>query len=262
MCHMSWAVRRRILYITGIVLFLVIVIGLPLAYKFSTIAPTCSDGEVNQGETAPDRGGPCALVDTNRLAPSSVIWTRAFKVRDGSFSVASYIQNPNDHAGIEKISYIFSLYDAQNILVAERTGETVVMPGGITPVYEPAIDTGHRVAVHAFFEFTSRPEWKHYEDTAKAIRVTDRALTDAATVPRLEATATNTDVSPRTNVTFVGVVFDTAGNAFASSATHIDRIEPGQPLQIVFTWPDPFALQVGRVDIIPISTPKPAWTAK
>jgi hypothetical protein len=259
---MSWAVRRRILYITCIVLFLIVLIGFPLAYKFSTVPPTCTDREVNQGETAPDRGGPCPLVDTNRLAPSSVMWTRSFKVRDGSYSVTSYIQNPNDQAAVEKISYIFSLYDAKNILVAERTGETFIMPGGITPVYEPDIDTGHRIAVHAFFEFTSGAEWKHYDDTSKAIKVTDRSLTDTTTVPRLEATATNSDVSARTDVTFVAVVFDTAGNAIASSATHLDRIEQGQSLQIVFTWPDPFTLQVGRIDIIPVSKPMPAWTSK
>src|SRR4051812_12046883 len=117
--YMSWAMRRRILYAVGVFLFLCIVIGGPVAYHYLSEPATCSDGIQNQNETAPDRGGPCPLADENLLAPSSVMWTRAFKVRDGSYSATSYIQNPNDHAGVAQINYIFSLYDSQNVLVAE-----------------------------------------------------------------------------------------------------------------------------------------------
>ncbi len=258
---MSWAVRRRILYLSGIAIFFTVLIGLPLAYTYLTIPPTCVDNEMNQTETAIDRGGPCPLVDVNRLAPSSVLWTRSFKIRDGSFSATSYIQNPNDNAGIGNISYVFSLYDSQNILVAERRGQTYVMPGGITPVYESDIDTGHRIAVRAFFRFSSRGQWLHYVDTSNAVIVSDRELTNATEVPRLEARVTNTDTTARTDLTFVATVFDTAGNAFASSATKLARLEAGDSQEIVFTWPDPFTLQVGRIDIIPVSTPRKAWQA-
>src|SRR5262249_14158053 len=161
--------------------------GVPLFYKLSTVPPTCTDGMMNHGETAPDRGGPCPDTDTNKLAPSSVMWTRSFKVRNGSYSAATYIENPNDEAGISKINYKFSLYDDKNILVAERTGSTYVMPGGITPVYEPDIDTGNREAVHTFFEFSSPALWQHYTDTSRVIKVSDRSLTNETTVPRLEA---------------------------------------------------------------------------
>jgi len=258
---MSWAMRRRVLYAVGVFLFFLIVGGGPVVYHFVSIAPTCTDGQVNQGESAPDMGGPCPLADVNTLAPSSVVWTRSFKIRDGSYSATAYVENPNDEAGIPEIHYTFSLYDSQDVLVAERRGTTYIMPGGITPVYEPDIDTGNRNASHAFFQFTSPAQWLHLEDSSKAITVTDRQLSGETTEPRLEASATNTDVSARTDVTFVAVIFDTAGNAFASSATHIDRMEPGQAVKIVFTWPNPFTLQVGRTDIIPISAPKRAWSA-
>jgi hypothetical protein len=257
---MSWAMRRRILYALGVFLFFATIIGVPVFYKLSTVPANCSDGITNHGETAPDRGGPCALSDTSRLAPSSVLWTRSFKVRNGSYSATSYIQNPNDNAGVAQISYKFSLYDTQNILVAERTGSTYVMPGGITPVYEADIDTGNREVQRAFFQFTSPAIWQHYVDTSRAITISDRSLTGERTVPRLEARATNTDVRPRRDVTFVAVVFDTAGNAIVSSATHIEKLDASASQTIVFTWPNPFTLQVGRVDIVPVSAPRPAWT--
>src|ERR1043166_8328106 len=158
---MSWAVRRRVLYILGLCLFFGIVIGLPVAYTLLTVLPTCVDGQQNQGETAPDMGGPCPRVNVYSLSPSSVLWTRAFKIRNGAFSATAYIENPNEGAGIASIPYIFSLYDEQNVLVAERRGTTYIMPGGITPVYEGDIDTGNRIAVHAFFRFITNGQWLH-----------------------------------------------------------------------------------------------------
>ena len=252
--------RRRVLYIVGLALFFGTLIGVPLAYKYFTVPPTCSDGKQNQGETAPDRGGQCPRVDANTLAPSSILWARAFRVRDGSYTATSYIENPNDHAGVLHAPYIFRLYDQDNVLIAERAGETYVMPGGITPVLESAIGTGHRIVAHTFFQFTRPLTWEHYDDASVAITVNDRSLESADTSPRLEARADNTSVKNYLNVSFVAVIFDTAGNAFAVSATRLDRLEAGQSAPIVFAWPQPFAMQAGRIDIIPLLPPVPAWT--
>jgi len=258
---MSWAMRRRFLYALSVGIFLLVIGGVPVAYYFLSQPPSCTDGVQNQGETGADLGGPCPLADENALAPSSVDWARSFKIRDGLYSATAYIENSNGSAGFEMRPYKFSLYDTQNILIAERTGYAYAMPGGITPVYEPDIDTGNRVAVHTFFEFTAPAKWLHLSDTASVIKVTNRVLTGETDSPRLEATITNTDVSPRTDVEFVAVIFDTAGNAFAASATKVDRMEPGESKQIVFTWPNAFTLQVGRIDIIPVSPPKRGWSA-
>ena len=263
--------RRRILYTLGLTLFFGTLIGVPLAYKYFTIPPTCNDGIVNQGETAPDRGGPCPLVDVRRLSPSSVLWARAFRMRlpvsdaahpGGTYTAIAYVQNPNDDAGVAKARYIFRLYDEQNILVAEREGKTFIMPGGITPIIEANIDTGNRIATHTLFQFTDRLTWERFDDVSHNISVTNRTVRDVATTPRIEAEALNTSVTTKTDLQFAAAVFDTAGNAFAASATQLDRLEAGARAPIVFTWPSSFAVQIGRVDIIPLLPPKPAWRAK
>ncbi|HUO50500.1 MAG TPA: hypothetical protein VMU25_02990, partial [Candidatus Paceibacterota bacterium] len=74
---MSWAARRRILYIFGVIVFFAIVVGGPIAYHVLTIPLTCHDGIQNQGETSIDHGGPCLMLDENALEPSAVLWTRA-----------------------------------------------------------------------------------------------------------------------------------------------------------------------------------------
>jgi hypothetical protein len=199
------------------------------------------------------------LVDVNTLAPTGPLWARSFRVRDGSYTAAAYVQNPNEHAGVTRVAYKFRLYDSQNVLVAEREGEMFVMPGGITPVVEPNIDAGNRIVSRTFFEFIEKLEWKHMSDAAEAVTVSGRTATDVTTAPRVEAIARNNSVSTLHDIEFVAVVFDTAGNAFAASQTHIDILEPGAETNVVFTWPTPFPVQVGRVDIDPLLPPAPNW---
>jgi hypothetical protein len=256
---MSWAARRRLLYILGLIVFFGILIGVPLAYKISNIKPTCTDGKMNQGESAPDKGGPCPDLDERMLSAVSPIWTRSFRVKDGTYTSATYIQNSNENAGATDVSYIFKLYDTDNILITERTGKTYIMPGNITPVVETGIDTGNMIVAHTFFEFASPIKWKKYEDISKVITTQGRTVRDADTIPRVGAEAVNSSVSPISDITFAGIVFDVNGNAIAASLTHIERLEPNEAQEVVFTWPTPFATRVGRVDIIPVLPPKPAW---
>ncbi len=251
---MSWASRRRTVYTIGIVIFFALVIGVPLE-RYLNQPPTCTDGIQNQGETAPDKGGPCPIFDERTLAPSSVMWTRSFKVRGGSYNATAYIENPNDNAGVRAAQYRFGLYDGQNVLVAERTGTTFIMPGSITPVFEANIDTGNRDVAHTYFEFTRPLVWEHLQNPASAITISNREMSNLNAGPRVTATAENTSVAPLTGVSFVAIVFSPAGNARAASQTALSRLNSGERQQITFTWPDPFGTQVGRVDIVPLMAP-------
>src|ERR1700683_2811708 len=130
---MSWAGRRKFLYITGIALFFAVIIGVPLAYKIATIPPSCQPPFLADQGPGSVPGGPCLILNDSYLQPSAVLWARAFQVRDGSYNAVAYIQNPNANAGVISANYQFSLYDSENVLIAERSGTTYIMPGGITP---------------------------------------------------------------------------------------------------------------------------------
>jgi hypothetical protein len=256
---MSWASRRRATYVGGMVLFFALLIGLPILHYISTIQPTCFDGIQNQGETAVDEGGPCLKLDPNQLSPWSIVWARSFQVRDGLYTAVTYIENPNSGAGVALAHYRFGLYDSGNVLVAEREGTTYIMPGGITPVLEAGIDTGNRVVVHTYFQITDQTlVWERMTNTASAIRINNQEVSDVDTMPRISARAQNIGFAPLHAVSFIAVVFDPNGNAFAASATAIRDLDPNSPQQITFTWPQPYPAQVGRVDIIALLPPKEA----
>jgi len=254
---MSWASRRRTSYLLGVLIFFAVVIGIPAALWLYE-PPACFDGTQNQGETAVDKGGPCGILDERSLIPHSVLWSRALLVRGGNYNAIAYIENPNKEAGVRAIGYHFGLYDQRNILVAERTGTTFIMPGGITPVFEGAINTGNRPVARTYFEFTGVPVWERMTDATGVLSISNKVMSSTASVPRLAATVLNTSVASVIQPSFAGVIFDPAGNAFASSATTLDRLAPGEKREIVFTWPDPFPYAVGRIDILPLLPPVPA----
>lgn len=252
---MSWASRRRTSYTLGVILFFAVVIGGPLAYWYLSVPPTCSDGIQNQGETSPDKGGPCFVLDESSLQQYALLWARSFRVRDGSYNAVAYIQNPNKEAGVRAARYRFGLYDAQNVLVAEREGTMYIMPGATTPVIEARIDAGNRIVAHTYFEFTAPFTWERMKNNALAISVSNKDISNIAEAPRLSALTQNNAVVAQQDISFVAVVFDPAGNAFAASATSLQRLGAGEGSEIVFTWPDPFAIQPGKLDVIPLIAP-------
>jgi len=253
---MSWASKRKAAYASGVTLFFVTLIGGPLAYWYFSIPATCTDGIQNQSETAADRGGPCPLLDDRALTPAGLLWTRSFRVRDGSYNALAYLQNPNSEAGVRAVKYRFGLYDERNVLVAEKEGTTFIMPGSITPVLEAAIDTGSRIVSHTYFEFVSSPKWERLEDTSSDIVISDTAISDTNTVPRLTASVRNSSVRGMRDVRFVAIVSDPAGNAFAASQTALPLLGAGEKQEITFTWPSSFNVSIGRVVVLPLLAPE------
>ncbi len=248
---MSWASKKRFTYAGGVFLFFAVIIGIPLIIWIYQ-PPSCFDGKLNQTETAIDKGGPCQILDERHLSPHSILWSRAFPVRGGLYNVIAYIENPNEGGGVREVGYRFGLYDEKNVLVAERKGTTFILPGGVTPVFEGGIGTGSRAVARTYFEFTSRLVWEHMENATRAISISNKIITTPNATPRLSAVVKNTSVAPSLNPSFTAVIFDSAGNAFAASATTLARLAPNEEQEVTFTWPDPFPSAVGRIDILPI----------
>lgn len=252
---MSWASRRQAAYTFATILFFALAIGIPLFLWYTSLPETCDDGIQNGDETGVDKGGSCPLLDERLLSPHAILWTRPFPVRDGTYNVIAYVENPNEGAGTLATPYRFKLYDARNVLVAEREGSTYLMPGTVTPIFEGGIHTGNRAVARAFLEFTAPLVWLRVTNSTLPIEIESKEITDANSAPRLTAIVRNTSVVDIRDVEFVASVFDTAGNAFAGSSTLIPILKEGERREIVFTWPDPFEYVPGRIDVLPSAKP-------
>ncbi len=250
----SWAKRRQIYYGVGVFIFILLII-IPITYAILHESPTCFDGKLNQGETSIDKGGPCTLLDESTLQPLKVLWTRPFKVRDGVYNTVAYIENTNKNSGIESVVYQVKLYGENNFLIAERFGEVPILPSMVIPIIETNIKTGNSNVVRSVFQFVEEEIWVKMDNPTDEIIVANETLTNTDTTPTVRANVKNTSIKNKSQIIFITTIFDTSGNAFASSRTFIESLGPNAERQIVFTWPEPFVLPVARVDIVPLMAP-------
>lgn len=249
-----WAARRKTMYMSIVIGFFVIVFGVPLILALQK-EPTCFDGKQNHDEQGVDCGGSCALLCEFQVKPLSIQWSRSFKAGDGVYNATAFIENPNFNAAIMEVPYVFKLYDTNNVLVKEREGRTFISTDGITPIFEPRITTGESEVARTFFEFTGPIVWHRIRDE-KLITNVEHELINPSFSPRIDARIRNEDINELRNVEVVGVVFDTDGNALASSQTYIEILPKLSDENIFFTWREPFTRPVGRVDVIPRIPPK------
>ncbi len=250
-----WANKMRTIYITGFVL-LVTLLAAPSIYKALNPPLTCFDGIQNQGETAPDLGGPCHYLNPADLKPLNNQWARSFMVVPGLYSSVAYIENPNPNGGIRNMHYIFKLYDERNILVAERLGQTFIPPGKVVPIFEGNMQVGGRVPKRTTFQIIDTLTWETMGSQLSAeVHIANKVMKEANGSPRLTAEVQNRGVYTLYNLVVVATLFDEAGNAIGASRTIIESLPADSTKQVVFTWPKAFKTFIARTDIVPLLPP-------
>lgn len=217
--------------------------------------PTCMDNIQNGDETGVDCGGSCVIACLSEAQNLSVLWTRAFKVIPGRYNAVAYFVNHNKSLAIQKINYRFRFADERNIYIGKREGSTFVLPSGNFAVFEPGIDVGNYVPVYVTFEFTETPIWLQVSqakiDQLK-VSISNIAITDEATSPRLSAIVKNNSLFTIPNVNVIVILYDAMQNAISASRTYIDELAPLQGKGVNFTWPEPFPSTVVSKEIIPM----------
>lgn len=250
----SWSGKRRIVYMAGFILVLVLIVGTYLSIKLYD-APTCSDGLQNQDELGIDCGGnSCQFLCSFQVTEPTLLFSRSFEVVPGIYNAVAYVENPNFDAGVKNVSYRFRLLDKENNLIATREGSTFITPGNISPIFESAIDTGGIVPVRTFFEFQEELKWtKVTTGEEKNLSIENRVLKNTDTKPRLNAILKNDSVFDIRDVEIVSVIFNGLGNAVATSRTFFDIVPERSETNLVFTWPQPFE-KLLEACVVPVQT--------
>lgn len=235
---LTWSGRRQILY-SGVGAVIVLVLLIFIYETYFTAPPTCFDGKQDGAETGVDCGGTCSLICADAAHPPVVAWARAFQTSASSYNAVAYVQNNNIGAGARGVPYSFQLFDANNILIAERDGVTDLPPLQIIPVTEPTISTGSRVVARTLFAFTSDPPavWNKVPQGAYP-QFTISQPTHTADFSKLSATLISNNVGDVTNVSLVAIVYDQNDTAIASSKSLVARVAGRSHVPIFFTWPE------------------------
>lgn len=252
-----WSSRRKIIYLAIAFIFFVFLIVLPVVY-FLYRTPTCFDGKKNGNETGVDCGGTCQLLCSFEGLDPIVVWSRPFKVAEGVYSAAAYIQNPNPNSETW-ISYVFKLYDANNTLIGSRENRTFIPKNKVLAVFEQNINTEAKVPVRATFELTKQPVWRKTAELQPEFAVVQKSMAGETTKPRIEAMIENKSKQSVNQIEVIALVYNQAGNAIAASRTFVDRLDKDQSARIVFTWLLPFSTEESKaslVEIIPRAIPE------
>ncbi len=247
---MSWASRRRALYLLGLIVAFAIIIGVP-TFFFLYEKPTCEDGLQNGLEDGIDCGGECTIICSFSAADAITQWSRLFDVIPGVYSTVAVVENPNATVGAIDVPYSFKLRGADNVLVYEKKGIVSLPPKSVTPIFETGLQTGERIPTRS--EFTlGTPVWVRQEPVKHDISVRDQKIENEAVQPTVTAVLRNDTTNPVGEFAAIAILYDTEGNALHASRTIVDGLDALAETRVVFTWPQPLPGSVAQIDIIPL----------
>lgn len=253
MAYFSWRTRRKIQYLTSVFVFVAVIFSVPI-YNFLKKAPTCFDGTHNGDELGVDCGGSCILVCSADVRPVSVVWERAFTVTRGVVTAAAYAENPNFGLVAPEVPYRFQVFDAQNVLIAEKRGTTYIATDGAFVLFEGPLSGGERVPDHVAFTFDTLVPWYRRSEAPPLLEVKRQELV-ATTTPRIEADIYNAAVTPLSNIEVIAVAYDRLDNALGVSRTFIDTLAALDMHTVTFSWPHAFSDDVARILVLPRTAP-------
>jgi hypothetical protein len=179
------------------------------------------------------------------------LWARAFKVSDGHYNLVAFVQNANVNYVANPAEYVFKVFDKENVLIGLKIGRSAVPPIKSFPIFEPGFDVGFRDVGMVTFEFTEPLVWNRSGSVRPELTISEPRLQNASTTPRIDARLINNTLARYADTEVVAIVYGKDDNAIAASRTFVPLIASQSTSDIVFTWPQPFAETVTRIDIIP-----------
>jgi Mg-chelatase subunit ChlD len=238
-----WAFRRRFQYTSGFLSGLGM-FGVLIYFLAFYSSASCFDGILNGEETFVDAGGSCVRIDPATVTPPSLVWAESFAVETGQYNAVAYVENANQTAATPALEYTFQLLN-KDVVVAERSGVTVLPPNSAYPIFEGRIFTDNLAEVtETRLVLSPAQDWRPASIGRDQFRSTDIQLVDADTRPRLNVELENAELTWAENVEVVATIFNTFGEAVTASQTYIEDIAPRSTRDITFTWPNPLTRTV------------------
>lgn len=250
---MVWAERRRLAYMSGVLLFLGLV-AFFIYHKATSVPPTCFDNKKNGGETNIDCGGTCLQYCPNELSDPKVRWVRSFEITPGFVHAVAYIEHSYPTAAAQKVNYQFKLYDDKNSIITERVGSTYLGPMGKSAIVETLIPVGNSAVATTRFSFLPPIPWEKSDPKFSQVVIkTDRSLLESFSGgTRLTVVLDNQSRYSFSSVDAVALLYDERDNVITASKILVPIIPALGKQTIYFTWPTKFDTKTVRtIEVIP-----------
>lgn len=235
-------------YGLGAGVFVILLLAI-LYVQFVQTQPSCFDGRQNGDERGVDCGGSCQRICTFDVTEPHVRWAQSFRIADGQYNVAAYVENRNRDAGIRELGYRFVLYDERGDVITERSGVTPLPPDGVYPIFEGTVTTDGRTPARTFIELDQDPFWLAADAGREQFEVRSRQLFDVDARPRLLARIYNTSLDDERDVEIVATIFNASGTALTASQSVVPLFLGREEREVAFTWPEPIAKTVRSCEV-------------
>ncbi|MFM2374090.1 MAG: hypothetical protein RLZZ234_85 [Candidatus Parcubacteria bacterium] len=238
-----WALRRKFVYVSGVLAFLLFVCAIIYAVFFYTPA-SCFDENKNGSETGTDCGGVCERVCKVDIEDPTVKWARAFRVSPGMYNAVAHVENRNLGVGAKDIPYTFTLYDDRGDVIMKVEDITTLPPGNVYAVFEDRIETGDRIPVKTTLDFNTDIPWTKMDQGKEQFYVQSKELSSSDWKPRLDASILNRSLDDARDVEAIATIFDARGTPLTASRTVVPHFKAQEERKVTFTWPEPIAKTV------------------
>ncbi len=233
----SWGAKKQLTILA--IFAAIIILAVIFLINYFTPAPSCFDNKQNQNEEGVDCGGAHCIPCSQKVHDITILWSRSFKVRDGVYDSAAYLENSNQFLETKKFDYVIKLFDNNNVLIAVKENTTFVDPGERFVLFEPGIQTLNREPAKTILEIRSI-SWEAAEASPVKIDVlrADRFLEGSTTVPRVEVSVKNQAPAAYKNIEATAVLWGANDEALGVSRTVMDNIDIGAEKKVICTWPN------------------------
>jgi len=244
----KWAFWRRVqygtLFVTSLTTFSVSVF-----FLFFYVPSNCFDNLQNGEERAVDCDGSCVRICSISVIEPEVRWAESFRIVDGQYNAVAYVENKNSIAATEKLNYTFKLV-RDGVVIAERSGTSVLPPNSIYPIFEGRIFTEEgSEPTETIIELEPVEIWQPATLGRSQFRTLDIELLSTDTRPRLNVQIENTELTPARNVEVVATIFNRAGTPLTASQTFVDVFAAQSKQDLVFTWPSSIAKTIRSCEV-------------
>jgi len=242
---------RKKLIITLVYLAMFFLLGW-LIYSWLKPAQTCTDGKKNQNETGIDCGGICSPCKKVLETQDLIIKEKAFvPSSQGKYDAVIRISNPNNQIAGSNFSYNLKLKDTSGNVLAERSGESFILPVESKYIVETDIETNavpaqieasiSNLQWEEFFGY-ERPELNIYNKSYNLIS-SGIGYSEAKGLLRNESPFDFNSVKIRV------ILRDANGQPVAFNKTEMNTINAGEQRDFRLLWPVNFPGEVQGVEM-------------
>lgn len=242
-----WALWRRLQY--GLSFFSIVLLVAAGTYRLYFYSPgDCFDKATNGDERGVDCGGSCVRICASDTLPPKILWAESFNITGNQYNAVAYVENVNQVASAPLIKYKFEFFNGTQ-KVGERSGETVLPPSSIYPIFEGRIALESEVITETILTIEPIEVWVPATIGRGQFKTTNLSLTGADTAPRLAVTIENAELTVAKNIEIVATLFNAAGQPITASQTFIDALAGRSVKDIVFTWPNSISKTIRSCEI-------------